>query len=70
MQSQAASTDGKPLKYTSTLQTLSHVVKSEGFFSLWKGFTPYFLRSGTHTVRWNYSRRSEELGGFFFSFLS
>ncbi|CAM9696165.1 unnamed protein product [Ectocarpus sp. 13 AM-2016] len=50
MQSQAASTDGKPLKYTSTLQTLSHVAKSEGFFSLWKGFTPYFLRSGTHTV--------------------
>lgn len=39
------------MKYTSTLQTLSHVVKTEGFTSLWKGFTPYFVRSGTHTVR-------------------
>lgn len=51
MQSQPPSTAGKPLKYTSTLQTLSHVVKAEGFASLWKGFTPYFARSGTHTVR-------------------
>lgn len=51
MQTQTASTDGKPMKYTSTLQTLSYVVKNEGFFSLWKGFTPYFARSGTHTVR-------------------
>ncbi|CAN0479057.1 unnamed protein product, partial [Hapterophycus canaliculatus] len=50
MQSQPPSTDGKPLKYTSTLQTLSHVVKKEGFTSLWKGFTPYFARGGTHTV--------------------
>lgn len=39
------------MKYTSTLQTLSHVVKTEGFTSLWKGFTPYFARSGTQTVR-------------------
>eukprot|EP00752_Nemacystus_decipiens_P009296 g8307.t1 len=50
MQSQPPSTDGKPMKYTSTLQTLSHVVKTEGFTSLWKGFTPYFVRSGTHTI--------------------
>ncbi|CAM9680094.1 unnamed protein product [Pylaiella littoralis] len=50
MQSKAASTSGTPIKYTSTLQTLSYVVKNEGFFSLWKGFTPYFARSGTHTV--------------------
>ncbi|CAM9469640.1 unnamed protein product [Scytosiphon promiscuus] len=50
MQSQPPSTDGKPMKYTSTLQTLSYVVKKEGFTSLWKGFTPYFARGGTHTV--------------------
>lgn len=50
MQSQAPSTDGAPLKYRSTVQTLSYVVKAEGISSLWKGFTPYFARSGTHTV--------------------
>eukprot|EP00904_Undaria_pinnatifida_P007258 jgi/Undpi1/3662/HiC_scaffold_16.g07032.m1 len=50
MQSQAPSKDGAPLKYRSTLQTLSYVVKAEGVTSLWKGFTPYFARSGTHTV--------------------
>ena len=26
------------------------VVKNEGFFSLWKGFTPYYFRLGPHTV--------------------
>ncbi len=26
------------------------VVRKEGFFSLWKGFTPYYARLGPHTV--------------------
>ena len=30
--------------------TLFQVVKKEGFFSLWKGFTPYYFRLGPHTV--------------------
>ena len=25
-------------------------IKAEGFFSLWKGFTPYYARLGPHTV--------------------
>ena len=25
-------------------------VRQEGFFSLWKGFTPYYARLGPHTV--------------------
>jgi len=26
------------------------VIRNEGFFSLWKGFTPYYARLGPHTV--------------------
>jgi len=34
-----------------TLQdVLVKVVRNEGFFSLWKGFTPYYARIGPHTV--------------------
>lgn len=29
---------------------LAKVIKNEGFFSLWKGFTPYYFRLGPHTV--------------------
>lgn len=29
---------------------LLKVVRYEGFFSLWKGFTPYYARLGPHTV--------------------
>ena len=36
--------------YKSIPQTLFKVAKDEGFFALWKGFTPYFCRSGGHTV--------------------
>ncbi|CAM9505873.1 unnamed protein product [Ascophyllum nodosum] len=50
MQSQTVPRDGSLPKYRGTLQTLSYVVRVEGFNSLWKGFAPYFLRSGTHTV--------------------
>ena len=29
---------------------LVKVIRNEGFFSLWKGFTPYYARLGPHTV--------------------
>ena len=29
---------------------LATVIRKEGFFSLWKGFTPYYARLGPHTV--------------------
>lgn len=41
--------DGKP-EYRGALDVLTKVVRSEGFFSLWKGFTPYYMRLGPHTV--------------------
>jgi len=41
--------DGKP-EYKGAIDVLSKVVKNEGFFSLWKGFTPYYMRLGPHTV--------------------
>ncbi|CAM9732075.1 unnamed protein product [Discosporangium mesarthrocarpum] len=48
MQSQqAGSTDSR---YKSTFSTLGSIVKESGFPSLWRGFTPYFARSGGHTV--------------------
>jgi hypothetical protein len=31
-------------EYKGALDVLGKVVKSEGFFSLWKGFTPYYFR--------------------------
>lgn len=33
-----------------TQEVLLRVVRTEGFFSLWKGFTPYYARLGPHTV--------------------
>ncbi|KAL8574781.1 hypothetical protein ACOMHN_035324 [Nucella lapillus] len=41
--------DGKP-EYSGALDVLGKVVRKEGFFSLWKGFTPYYARLGPHTV--------------------
>lgn len=37
-------------EYSGTMDVLMKVVRNEGFFSLWKGFTPYFLRLGPHTI--------------------
>ncbi|XP_015258682.1 PREDICTED: mitochondrial 2-oxoglutarate/malate carrier protein-like [Cyprinodon variegatus] len=34
----------------SYIDVLMRVVGREGFFSLWKGFTPYYARLGPHTV--------------------
>jgi len=36
--------DGKP-EYKGAIDVISKVVKNEGFFALWKGFTPYYFRS-------------------------
>jgi len=41
--------DGKP-EYKGALDVLSRVVRNEGLFALWKGFTPYYARLGPHTV--------------------
>ncbi|KAL0275350.1 UNVERIFIED_CONTAM: hypothetical protein PYX00_003219 [Menopon gallinae] len=41
--------DGKP-EFKGTTDVLVKVVKNEGFFALWKGFTPYYARLGPHTV--------------------
>ncbi|XP_051900442.1 mitochondrial 2-oxoglutarate/malate carrier protein [Pristis pectinata] len=41
--------DGKP-EYRNGLDVLLKVTRHEGFFSLWKGFTPYYARLGPHTV--------------------
>ncbi|KAB7494385.1 Mitochondrial 2-oxoglutarate/malate carrier protein [Armadillidium nasatum] len=41
--------DGVP-EYKNGIDVLMKVVRNEGFFSLWKGFTPYFMRLGPHTV--------------------
>ncbi|CAK8690307.1 unnamed protein product [Clavelina lepadiformis] len=37
-------------EYTGAIDVLGKVVRAEGFFSLWKGFTPYYFRLGPHTV--------------------
>ncbi|XP_035196636.1 mitochondrial 2-oxoglutarate/malate carrier protein [Oxyura jamaicensis] len=41
--------NGKP-EHRNRLDVLLRVVGRKGFFSLWKGFTPYYARLGPHTV--------------------
>ncbi|KAL1139932.1 hypothetical protein AAG570_006909 [Ranatra chinensis] len=41
--------DGKP-EFKGAGDVLMKVVRNEGFFALWKGFTPYYARLGPHTV--------------------
>jgi solute carrier family 25 oxoglutarate transporter 11 len=36
--------------YTSTLQTLTTIVRKEGAMSLFSGFAPYYLRCGGQTI--------------------
>lgn len=38
------------MPYSGMIDALVKIAKNEGFLSLWKGFPPYFLRSGGHTV--------------------
>ena len=49
MQSQTAGPNGR-LLYTGLVQTIARVATTEGIASLWRGFQPYFIRSGGHTV--------------------
>jgi solute carrier family 25 oxoglutarate transporter 11 len=37
-------------EYKGTLDVWMKVTRKEGVFALWKGFTPYFMRLGPHTV--------------------
>lgn len=41
--------DGKP-EFSGILDIVGRVVRNEGFFALWKGFLPYYMRLGPHTV--------------------
>ena len=36
--------------YTGVVQSIKLIVKNEGLLSLWRGFPPYYLRCGGHTV--------------------
>ncbi len=49
MQNQKALPDGT-LKYKNMLDALVKIPSQEGVAALWKGFPPYFLRGGGHTV--------------------
>lgn len=37
-------------EYSGITHVIARVVRDEGFFSFWKGFWPYYLRLGPHTV--------------------
>ena len=41
--------DGKP-EYRSAIDVFRRVIAEEGVLALWKGFTPFYLRLGPHTV--------------------
>ncbi|XP_064384029.1 mitochondrial 2-oxoglutarate/malate carrier protein-like isoform X1 [Halichondria panicea] len=41
--------DGVP-EYNGSMDVWKQLVRKEGIFSLWKGFTPYYARLGPHTV--------------------
>mmetsp|Transcript_265 Transcript_265/g.248 ORF Transcript_265/g.248 Transcript_265/m.248 type:complete len:304 (+) Transcript_265:17-928(+) len=38
------------MPYTGTIQTIGSIVSKEGPLKLWRGFFPYYLRCGGHTV--------------------
>ena len=41
--------DGKP-QYSGVVDTLVKIVRSDGVLALWRGFMPYFLRLGPHSI--------------------
>ncbi|XP_068699398.1 mitochondrial 2-oxoglutarate/malate carrier protein-like isoform X2 [Montipora capricornis] len=41
--------DGKP-EYRGAMEVFLNVIRQEGVFALWKGFTPCYFRIGPHTV--------------------
>ena len=50
MQTQVADARTGALPYVSLAGTLGTIARREGAASLWRGFGPYFLRGGGHTV--------------------
>lgn len=38
------------MPYSGMVQVMRKIASTEGVFSLWNGFTPYYLRCGGHTV--------------------
>ena len=50
MQTQVADARTGALPYASLAGTLGTIARREGAASLWRGFGPYFLRGGGHTV--------------------
>lgn len=49
LQNMKAGPDGT-VPYKGTADVLVKVVRSEGVLALWRGFVPYWLRLGQHTV--------------------
>jgi len=49
LQTMKADTTGR-YPYSGVLDVLVKVARKEGVLALWKGFTPYFLRLGPHTI--------------------
>ena len=49
LQNMKVGPDGKA-EYSSAVDVFRKVIKKEGFFSLWRGFAPYYARLGPHTV--------------------
>ncbi|WKX94628.1 hypothetical protein Q1695_011699 [Nippostrongylus brasiliensis] len=41
--------DGKP-EYSGPIDVVVKLLRKEGVFAFWKGFTPYYMRLGPHTV--------------------
>lgn len=41
---------GRGGEYSGAFDCFVKLIKNEGVFALWKGFTPYFLRIGPHTI--------------------
>jgi len=49
IQNMKADASGK-MPYSGMMDCLLKIPRQEGFLALWKGFPPYFLRSGGHTI--------------------
>lgn len=49
IQNMKAGADGA-MPYSGLIDALRKIPAQEGLFALWKGFPPYFLRSGGHTI--------------------
>lgn len=50
LQNMKPASPGAPAPYKGTADVLLKTVRAEGALSLWKGFVPYYLRLGQHTI--------------------